>query len=83
MNKIAKCRNKIIDESMIMTQANSKKNNLTGFFKKKYNLEEAKTEFENLLDDKNVALENMDYLDVDEFYINISSAFSSSISFED
>ena len=59
------------------TQTNSNKNLLTIFFKKKYDVEKTKNEFENLLYDKNIALKDMDYLEIDELICTISSAFSS------
>ena len=59
------------------TQTNSNKNLLTIFFKKKYDVEKTKNEFENLLYDKNIALKDLDYLEIDELICTISSAFSS------
>ena len=59
------------------TQTNSNKNLLTIFLKKKYDVEKTKNEFENLLYDKNIALKDMDYLEIDELICTISSAFSS------
>ena len=59
------------------TQNNSNKNLLTIFFKKKYDVEKTKNEFENLLYDKNIALKDLDYLEIDELICTISSAFSS------
>ena len=59
------------------TQNNSNKNLFTIFFKKKYDVEKTKNEFENLLYDKNIALKDMDYLEIDELICTISSAFSS------
>ena len=51
--------------------------NLLTFLKKKYDVEKTKNEFENLLYDKNIALKDMDYLEIDELIYTISSAFSS------
>jgi hypothetical protein len=59
------------------TQTNSNKNLLTIFLKKKYDVEKTKNEFENLLYDKNIALKDLDYLELDELICTISSAFSS------
>ncbi len=59
------------------TQNNSNKNLLTIFLKKKYDVEKTKNEFENLLYDKNIALKDLDYLEIDELICTISSAFSS------
>jgi len=59
------------------TQTNSNKNLLTIFLKKKYDVEKTKNEFENLLYDKNIALKDLDYLEIDELICTISSAFSS------
>jgi hypothetical protein len=56
---------------------NNSNTNLLTFLKKKYDVEKTKNEFENLLYDKNIALKDMDYLEIDELIYTISSAFSS------
>ena len=63
------------------TQNYSIVNLLTNFLLKKYNIGKTKNDFENLLYDKNIALKDMDYLEIDELICNISSAFSSSNDF--
>jgi len=63
------------------TQNYSIVNLLTNFLLKKYNVGKTKNEFENLLHDKNIALKDLDYLEIDELLYNISSAFSSSKEF--
>ena len=56
---------------------NNSNTNLLTFLKKKYDVEKTKNEFENLLYDKNIALKDLDYLELDELICTISSAFSS------